>query len=214
MFFNDIFKAVIVGIAASVPIGPIAIMVIQKTLCKGFKPGLVTSLGATVVDTIFAVIAIFALTVVQNFIKGNEVVIMITGGVIVIAIGLSMTLSNPFRKMKVDETGKRRADVTATDFISACALGLSNPGAILVMFALMAFFGIADTCPKDWSISPIILGIAGGSFLYWFGVTWLLNRFRRQFNMRTMIWLNRILGAIVIIIGIATLADGIMKIFV
>lgn len=209
----DVLKAIVVGVAASAPVGPIAIMVIQRTLCKGFKPGFVTSLGATVVDTLYAIVAIFALAFVQDFIEGNSIPIFIGGGIIVVILGLSMALSNPFRKVK-DESGSSDGDVSARDFLSACAMGLSNPGAIAVMFALMAFFGIAENEPGDWSFFPVILGIAGGSIVYWLAVTWALNKFRRQFNMRTLIWINRITGALVIIIGLATLAEGVMRIIV
>lgn len=209
----DVLKAIVVGVTASAPVGPIAIMVIQRTLCKGFKPGFVTSLGATVVDTLYAVVAIFALAFVQDFIEGNSIPIFIGGGVIVIALGLSMALSNPFRKVKEEEDGPKGSDVSATDFLQACAMGFSNPGAIAVMFALMAFFGIAEN-PGDWSFFPVILGIAGGSIAYWLTVTWALDKFRRQFNMKTLIWINRITGAVVIILGLATLAEGIMRIIV
>lgn len=213
----DLLKAIVVGVAASAPIGPIAIFVIQRTLCNGFKPGFIVSLGATVVDTVYAVIAVFALTFVQDFIEGNSIPIFICGGVIIIALGLSMALANPFRKLKdEDKDGETTddSDVSAADFLKACAMGFSNPGAIAVMLALMAFFGIGESRPKDWSFFPIILGIAGGSVLYWFAVTELLSKFRSQFNMRTLLWINRAAGAVVIILGLATLAEGIMRIFI
>lgn len=210
----DLLKAIAVGVAASAPVGPIAIFVIQRTLCKGFKPGFIVSLGATVVDTVYAVVAMFALTFVQDFIRGNSIPIFICGGLIVIALGLSMTLANPFRKMKDASKLPEGKDVSTADFLAACAMGFSNPGAIAVMLALMAFFGIGEERPTDWSFFPTILGIAGGSALYWFAVTELLSKFRSQFNMRTILWINRTAGAIVIILGLATLAEGIMRIFI
>lgn len=230
----DIIKGFLVGVAASIPIGPIAILVIQKTLSKGFKPGFITSLGSTLVDTVFAIVAMFALSFVQAFIEGNSVPIFIIGGIIVIILGLSMSLSNPFRKMQkarqkeseiekrlvaegkeegIDENDKElKSAVSVSDFLTACAMGLSNPGAIAVMLALMAFFGIAEEKPTDWSFFPVILAIAGGSAAYWLGVTYLLNLFRKQFNMKNIILVNRITGVIVMILGLATLAEGIMRI--
>lgn len=213
----DIIKAIIVGVAASVPIGPIAILVIQKTLCNGFKPGYVTALGSTLVDTVYAVIAVFALTFVQDFIEGNSIPIFIGGGIIVIAMGASMALSNPFRKVKGSERLERNVTdgrIRPTDFLAACAMGLSNPGAIAVMFALMAFFGIAESRPQDWSFFPIVLGIAAGSAGYWLLVVLGLDHFRTKFNMKTIIWCNRIMGIIVVILGLATLGEGVMRIFI
>ena len=72
----DLFKAFLVGFAASVPVGPVAILVVQKTLSKGYKAGFVTGLGASVVDTIFAVIAMFALAIAQKFLDEHQVVIL------------------------------------------------------------------------------------------------------------------------------------------
>ncbi len=212
----DFIKALIVGLAASVPIGPIAILVIQKTLSKGFKPGFVTSMGATVVDTVFAIVAIFALAYVQSFIEGNSIPIMIGGGLIVIALGVSMMLSDPFRKTKGEAVSERmtaNASISTKDFLTACAMGFSNPGAIAVMFALMAFFGIAEKPDSDWTCFPVIIGIAAGSALYWLLVTFLLNISRKQFNMRTILWINRGTGALVVLVGLITLVNGIIKIF-
>ena len=55
----DMIKGFLVGFCASAPIGPIAILVVQKSLSKGHKAGFVTGLGASVVDTFYAFIAIF-----------------------------------------------------------------------------------------------------------------------------------------------------------
>ena len=49
--FLNIIKGFLVGVAASIPVGPVAILVIQKSLSKGYKAGFVTGLGASVVDT-------------------------------------------------------------------------------------------------------------------------------------------------------------------
>ena len=57
----DIFKGFIIGATAAMPVGPIAILVIQKTMGKGRQAGFVTGLGASVVDTMYAIIALFAL---------------------------------------------------------------------------------------------------------------------------------------------------------
>ena len=54
--FLDILKALVIGICASAPIGPIAILVIQKTLSKGHKAGFITGMGACVVDTLFSIV--------------------------------------------------------------------------------------------------------------------------------------------------------------
>lgn len=205
----DILKGFFIGISASIPLGPIAIMVIQKSLSGGHKAGFITGLGACLVDTLFAVIAIFAWAYAQIFIKEYQEWILLIGGVALILIGLNMTFSNPFRKVKSSAS----SGISIKDFIQAVIMGITNPGAIVVIFTLFAFFGInVDNMGSDrWVVAPIILSVAAGAAFYWFVVSWGLSKFRKKINLRTILWINRITGAIVVIIGIALLGEGIYQ---
>jgi threonine/homoserine/homoserine lactone efflux protein len=204
----DIVKAFLVGFAASIPVGPVAILVVQKSLSKGHRAGFVTGLGASVVDTLYAVIAVFALAFTQKFLSDHEVVILLAGGLILIGLGLSMALKDPFRKMKADGTTK----ASATDFMQAVLMTISNPGAIFVMLALFAFFGITEHSPSTWHVAPILLSVAGGSVVYWFLLSWGLGHFRNKFTMNTILWISRVTGALVVIIGIVLLTQGLFKV--
>lgn len=204
----DMLKGFAVGMCASAPIGPIAILVVQKSLSKGHKAGFVSGLGASVVDTMYAFIAIFALAFAQRFIEEHKNMILLVGGAVLIAVGLSMAFSNPFRKLKADG----ESTVSPKDFGQAVALGLSNPMAVFVMFTLFAFFGLANDAPHTWSVTPIILAVSAGSVTYWFLMSWLLSRFRGNFKMRTILWISRITGALIVIIGIALLGQGLFNV--
>lgn len=204
----DMLKGFAVGMCASAPIGPIAILVVQKSLSKGHKAGFVSGLGASVVDTMYAFIAIFALAFAQSFIEAHKNMILLVGGAVLIAVGLSMAFSNPFRKLKADG----ESSVSPKDFGQAVALGLSNPMAVFVMFTLFAFFGLANDAPHTWSVTPIILAVSAGSVTYWFLMSWLLSRFRGNFKMRTILWISRITGALIVIIGIALLGQGLFNV--
>lgn len=205
----DIIKGFVIGCLAAMPVGPIAILVIQKTMGKGRQAGFVTGLGASVVDTIYAIVALFALAFAQRLIEKHENIILLVGGLILAIIGVSMALSNPFRKRRLKD-GK--STVSSKDFLQAIAIGISNPMAMFVMFALFAFFGIAQDTPRDWNVTPIILSVSAGSVTYWFTMTWLFSRFRDQFSLRTLLWISRIMGAIVIIIGLVLLGQGLFNV--
>jgi threonine/homoserine/homoserine lactone efflux protein len=206
--FLDLVKGFLVGVCASAPIGPIAILVVQKSLSKGHKAGFVSGLGASVVDTFYASIAIFALAFAQKFIEDHQNLILLVGGAVLMAVGISMAVSDPFRKMKADG----ESTVSPKDFGQAVAMGLSNPMAVFVMFTLFAFFGLADDAPHNWSVAPIILSVSLGSVTYWFSMSWLLSRFRSNFRMRTIVWIRRITGALIVIIGIALLGQGLFNV--
>ena len=205
----DMLKGFLVGMCASAPIGPIAILVVQKSLSKGHKAGFISGLGASVVDTLYAFIAIFALAFAQKFIDEHQNAILLVGGIVLAIVGLTMAFSDPFRKMKDDGD----SSVSPRDFGQAVAMGLSNPMAIFVMFTLFAFFGLANDAPHNWRVTAIILSVSAGSVTYWFSMSWLLSRFRKNFRMRTILWISRITGAIIVIIGIALLGQGLFNVF-
>ena len=206
----DIIKGFVVGMCASMPVGPIAILVVQKTMGKGRQAGFVTGLGASVVDTMYAIIALFALAFAQSMIEKHENIILLVGGAILTLIGISMALSNPFRKRRKGSDGK--SEVSSKDFLQAIAMGMSNPMAIFVMFALFAFFGVAEDTPRDWNVAPIILSVSSGSVTYWFLLSWILSRFRDKFSLRTLLWISRVMGAIVIIIGLGLMGQGLFNV--
>ena len=204
----DILKGLLIGICASVPLGPIAILVLQKSLSEGHRAGFMAGLGACLVDTLYAVIAIFALAFAESFIEDHRILIMVGGGIIVVLLGCSMAFKDPFRKMKEEH---QTPSYSLKDFFQAVIMGISNPGAIFVIFALFAFFGI-QLEPHDFRVAPILLSLSGGSALYWFLFSWAFSRFRKNFKLSTLLWLNRAAGVIVIIIGIALVAEGVLDI--
>ncbi|MBO8486389.1 MAG: LysE family transporter [Bacteroidetes bacterium] len=205
----NILKAFIIGICASAPVGPISILVIQKSLSKGHKAGFITGMGACLVDTLFSVIALFFLAIAQQFLNDNRELILIAGGVTVAVLGIFMTKSDPFRKIKADSGS---SSVMMKDFMQAVAMGISNPGAILVIFGLFAFFGIGSEEPHDWKLTPIIISVSLGAAVYWFLFTGLLSHFRKKFKMSSLLWISRITSIIVIIIGVALLGEGLFRV--
>lgn len=202
----DILKAFLIGVCASIPLGPIAMYVIHQSLSKGHLAGFLTGLAATLVDTIFSIFAVFAFALAENFLDQNEIVILIVGGLVVIGLGAAMTFKDPFRNIQKCNGH----NYTLKDFVQAVAMGLSNPGAILVIFTLFAIFNV-EVARSDFMVLPILLAIIVGSASYWFFYSMLFAHLRRSFKMITLIWLNRISGVIVMLIGLSLFADGVIK---
>ena len=119
-----------------------------------------------------------------------------------------MAFSNPFKNKK-----RRKKDMAASpkDFGQAVAMAYSNPGAVFVMFTLFAFFGLAKDAPHTWRVAPIILSVSAGSVTYWFFMSWLISRFSNKISMKTIIWINRITGGIIVVVGIALFGQGLFN---
>lgn len=205
----DVLKAFAIGICASAPLGPAAILVLQKSLSYGHRAGFYTGLGATTIDTTYATLSIFALAWTQEFINTYEYTIYLIGGPIVALLGASMAFKDPFRKLK---NGNPSRGASIKDYAEAVLTALSNPGAAFVMFALFAFFNV-NAGRSGFSVLPIILGVAAGSMAYWFTFSYIFSKIRNVIKMSALVWLSRIAGIIVMIIGIALLGEGTFQLF-
>ena len=205
----DVLKAFAIGICASAPLGPAAILVLQKSLSYGHRAGFYTGLGATTIDTTYATLSIFALAWTQDFINTYEYTIYLIGGLIVALLGAAMAFKDPFRKLK---NGNPSRGASIKDYAEAVLTALSNPGAAFVMFALFASFNV-KAGRSGFSVLPIILGVAAGSMAYWFTFSYIFSKIRNVIKMSALVWLSRIAGIIVMIIGIALLGEGTFQLF-
>lgn len=216
----NIIKGFCIGLCSSAPIGPIAVYVIQQSLNKGHKAGFVTGLGATIVDTVFACISIFALAYAQAFMDRHSELLLVVGGITVAIIGVIMIFTNPIEREarlskgneRITKLSGKNSRVTVNDFLKALLMGLANPGGILVLFALFTVFGIDTQASQDWTAAPIILSVSAGTIFYWFFFSWGVSHFRKYVKLRTLIWINRITGAVIAILGLALLSEGLFRV--
>lgn len=206
-----LLKAFIIGICASAPLGPVALLVMQKTLKYGQSGGFATSQGASVIDTVYAGISLLALGVVQDFLDSHNHIVMFGGGALILTVGFFMLRGIPPKPKKKNQKFDEAQKVHIGWSIMAQALGtgLSNPGAILVHFTLFTFFGI-----EAGGLVPSVLILAMvffGTEVYWFFFTYVINKGRKRFSMNTVRTLIITSGYVVIGFGIAFLLNGIFS---
>ena len=97
-------KGLIIGIGASIPLGPIGVLCIQKTLSKGRLSGFLTGLGASISDTFYSAISLLGLFLVDSFVNENKAWVMFVGGIVICLIGVKVYFSNPVKQIKQKKT--------------------------------------------------------------------------------------------------------------
>ena len=197
-------KGIITGLLVSVPLGPIGILVIQRTLNKGRMSGFVSGLGATVADTIFALVAGLGLTIIINFIRDKQVFFQIAGGLFILYIGLRIFYTNPVKALKLQRMNKT---MLSQDFVSVFLLTISNPMAIFIFLAIMAAINIAGKQMNFYELSVLLAGVFAGAAIWWFFLSTIANRFRKRIRLRSIWWMNKITGTVIFIFGIVVLAS-------
>jgi threonine/homoserine/homoserine lactone efflux protein len=199
-----LIKGIITGLLVSIPLGPIGILVIQRTLNKGRLSGFVSGLGATVADIIFALIAGLGLSIIINFIRDKQTFFQIAGGLFVLFIGFRIFYTNPVKALRLQRMSKT---MLSQDFVSAFLLTLSNPLAIFIFIAIMAAINIAGDKLNFFQLFIMLAGVFTGAAFWWSTLSSIANRFRKKIRLRSIWWMNKVTGTVVFIFGIAVVVS-------
>ena len=185
--------------------GPIGVLCVQRTLNEGRIHGLFTGLGASLSDVLFAIIAGLGMGFVIDFVETNQNPLLILGSLILFVFGIIIFNSNPTKKLKKQEY---KGESVWKDFVSSFFLNTTNIGILFLYIALFARFNfISPTHPLSFDIAGIAsIGIGAG--LWWFLISYLVNKLRGNVNLRALVFFNRILGAILIILGVGGFFRG------
>jgi threonine/homoserine/homoserine lactone efflux protein len=202
---ESLIKGFIVGMGASIPLGPLGVMCVQKTLSKGRISGIVTGLGASLTDTLFASFAILSLAIIQEFVNNHEASVLFFGGLAVVAIGFKIFITNPVKQIRNNKGGKRLIE----DLISSIIMTITNPGAVFLILGLFAFVGLdVDGTSAKTVITAALGGVFAGALTWWIILSTTINIFRNKFRLRQLLMINRIAGIVIMILGLISFLDG------
>jgi threonine/homoserine/homoserine lactone efflux protein len=197
-----LLKGIILGLTVSMPLGPIGIILINRTIKRGMFSGFFSGLGLATADTLLALLAALGFTVIISFINEERFIISIIAGLIIIAIGLKIFLSNPVKDIR----NKEKANKSLwRDYYSVFVLSISNPYTIFIFVAF--FSGVHINGDIKPALVPFFLipGVLIGTITWWFFLSYFVSRFKRKIRLRLIVRLNKVAGIVVVVIGIVVL---------
>jgi len=196
-----LLKGIVVGFSVSVPLGPIGILCVQRTMNYGRRSGFASGIGAALSDMTYAVITGFSITFIIEFLQNNQLAFQIAGAVLLLLLGIKIYLTQP--KLNTGSKGRPNASLIG-DMVSTYFLTITNPLTLIVFIGVFAGFGMASDVVSLRSTILIILGIFLGAALWWFALTCIVNLFRSKINENTLRWINKIAGATIVIFVIVS----------
>jgi threonine/homoserine/homoserine lactone efflux protein len=210
MIFELLIKGIIVGLLASIPLGPIGIICIQRTINKGKLSGFLSGMGAASADTIFAAIAGFSLTFIISYIEEKHIIFQAIGGFIVLLLGVKIFYTNPIKQLR---RHKRRKDNLLEDYLSVLIVTITNPLAVFLFIALFASLGVVNEGTSFLLSLIATSGVLIGAMLWWYTLTTLVDIYRAKFRLKRLWWINKISGAVIFALGAIALI-GLLRLFI
>lgn len=195
-----VFKGVIIGVVASAPMGPVGVLTVQRTLNKGRWFGMVTGLGAALSDMVYAMVTGLGMSFVMDFVEKPRMMyaLQLTGAAMLFVFGWYTFRSDPSR---VIHPSSNRRGTLFHNFLTGFLVTLSNPLIVFLFVALFARF--AFIVPHHpFEVGMGYLAIVAGALLWWYGLTYFINRVRSRFDMRGIVWLNRTIGIVVMVVSL------------
>ena len=202
-------RGLVIGFAVAFALGPVGLLVIRRTIDRGWRYGFLSGLGVATADATYAAVAAFGLTALTELLVGVDRMLGIVGGAVLIVLalrGIRGVLAGD-GAAPAAERPSSRLDGTAGAWASMVGLTLTNPATILSFTALFASIGAGTDGPGGALL--VVAGVFTGSVAWWAILTGLVAGLRARLTPRIVRWLNVASAVIIAAFGVASIAIGI-----
>lgn len=186
-------KGLLTGLIFGVPAGAVGALTIQRTLEKGFLYGLLTGLGSSAADMLYAMIGLLGITMVTDFLNRYEKVCSICGAVLIAVYGFVVC----GKKADLTRNGSIKGTTYLSGFLSAFTIAVMNPAAVLSFLIAFETVGLNG----EYSILEglqIVLGILLGTSAWWAILSGAVYKFKSGITEKIYSKMNLILGCMLI----------------
>jgi threonine/homoserine/homoserine lactone efflux protein len=195
----DLLKGIAVGIVIALPVGPVGVLCVRRTLFEGPVFGFVSGLGAATADTVFGIVAGFGLTIIRDFMLRYQDWFGAAGGIFLLVVGV-----RALRRGGEVEPEPLADEALLGAYASTFALTITNPITILAFAAIFAKVGMSGSAVY-LDTAALVIGVFGGSLLWWLLLSFGIAALERALGRVRFAWINRISGAILALSGLALL---------
>jgi threonine/homoserine/homoserine lactone efflux protein len=194
-------KGIFIGFAMAVPIGPIGIICIRKTLTEGRLRGLIIGFGAATADLLYGSVAAFGLTIVSDMLISQRIWIRLVGGLLLLFLG-----AKTFRAQPANPKFHIHSSSILRSYLTTVFLTLTNPLSIFAFIAVFAALGLGYDL-SNFSAAALVAGVFIGSSLWFLLLSSGVTLFRKKLEISGLRWVNRIAGSLIIISGVIAMAS-------
>lgn len=206
-------RSFLIGFTAAATIGPIALLVIQRTLRRGWRVGVASGVGVALADGFYGLVGALGLTAVTHLLLDNQMILRVAGGVVLVYLGVKAFSPKPAGSAAAGESGQNTGNIFGV-ISSIFLLTLSNPMTILFFSAVYAGLGtggeeaLARVIRESALFFPV--GVFAGSFTWWLLLASLISALRNRFQPAQLAWINRASSLLIAGFGIWVILQGVL----
>jgi len=203
---------IMIGVLIAMPVGPVNLLCLQRSLERGFWGGVAAGLGVVIGDGLIALFAALGVGAVTGVIRHYRMTVQTIGGLALVAFGIRLYLTRPQLHHDEHIDGRRPSLAAfAWDIPQTFFLTITNPGAVLGLFAI--FGGVSSYVQVETYIDAftMVAAIMGGSLLWWIVLSHTISRFRHHMDVEMLRLLNRLASLILLGFGGLLLSEVAMK---
>lgn len=187
-------RGVLIGLLFGIPAGAVGAMTVQRTWSYGMKAGLLTGLGSSVADGIYACVGAFGLTVISDFLLRYQTMIHLAGGGLILFMGFHLFFDKGEEREIPSVSGGIKM------FLSSFVVGITNPAAILTFLFAFSYFGITGEA-KLLQGMCLVLGVFFGTYLWWGALSVAVSVMKSRQKKDHFQTMNKIFGVILCLFG-------------
>jgi threonine/homoserine/homoserine lactone efflux protein len=200
-------RGLAIGFAVAFALGPIGLLVIKRTVDRGWLYGFLSGTGVATADATYGAIAAFGLTAITELLVGIDRWLGIIGGTALLLLAAKALRDARSKDVATARTDPGRLATPLGGWASMVALTLTNPATILSFAALFASIG-AGTGGAGGA-AAVVAGVFLGSVAWWAILTGVVARLRARMTRQAIRWLNVASAVIIGGFGVAAIVLGV-----
>lgn len=200
-----VLKACVLGFMVAIPVGPVAVLLVQRSLSVGSLAGLFTGLGAALADAFFGYMAALGLVALVEQLEVGSVFWRPLGSLALIIVALHFIFQKP-PKLEAEEVLSRGYQRRYWwDLVSSFFLTLINPTTIIAFAALFAGSDLIPEDPKRIQYFEIAAGIFSGSLIWWIILVAIAKPVKRMMSPEKVHRMMQAIGGVLISLALLSL---------
>ncbi len=202
-------KSVVMGLSIAVPVGPIGMLCIQRSLSRGFRAGFATGIGAACADAIYGLLGALGVAGIVTAFPMLTVALKIGGGAFLVWLAWSIARQSPAASAAQRDLPRT---TVLRDFLTTLGLTLSNPMTILSFVGIFAALGPVTGTQGDAMGTTVALMVAGvflGSATWWLCLSGATAVLRTKMSLTFMHGLSRVSAVVIAVFGAIQLIAGV-----